>query len=116
MFPVNIFCIARALSVFLHRHHLNTNHANNKTEYGGNEVPDGEWSLRKYIEHKNNAGPFSNIEHGVLDRVEEWENDGEADDVIESMADGGDDEKIVNLAARTCYERRILIVPKNIRE
>ena len=58
--------------------------------------------MRKNIEDKNNAGTLSNIEHCMLDRVEELKNDCEADDVIESMADGGDEEKIVNLAVCTC--------------
>ena len=50
-------------------------------------------ALREDIEDKNNAGTLSNTEHCMLDRVEIEKNDGEANYVIENMADRRDEEE-----------------------
>ena len=50
-------------------------------------------ALREDIEDKNNAGTLSNIEHCMLDRVKKQKNYGEANYVIENMADRRDEEE-----------------------
>ena len=50
-------------------------------------------ALSENIEDQNNASTLSNIEHCMLDRVEIQEHDGEANYIIENMADRRDEEE-----------------------
>ena len=102
--------------MLLDSHHSDTNNADKETNDGRNKVEDGEGTRGKYVEDKNNACALSNIEHSMLDRIEEWQNDGETDDVIKSMADGGDDEEIVKLIITTGQEVWIVIISKEVWE
>ena len=90
MFPTDTVRLVIGVPLLLDRESLNTDYTNSQAYQGRYKVESCERSLRENIEDKNNADTLPNIEHGMLNRVEEREDNSEADDVIESMANRGD--------------------------
>ena len=71
-------------------HNPHSVHADSETDQGRHDVKHVETALGEDIERYDDADPFADVEEGVLDRVEDAEDHGEADDVVHGVTDGRD--------------------------
>ena len=78
------------LLVLLHDGH--PVHADSQADNGRHDVYWSQAALGEDVERYDDTDPLANVEEGVLDRVEDAEDHGEADDVVHGVTDGGDPE------------------------
>ena len=63
-----------------------------QTEAGRHNVDGAQDALGEDVESDDDTDPLPHVEQGVLDWVEDGEDEGEADDVVDGVAEGGDEQ------------------------
>ena len=81
-----------------------------QTNSGRHDVAGAQHSLGEDVESDHDADPLPHVQQGVLDWVEDGEDEGEADDVVDGVAEGGDEQvlavivEMVGSAEQDCQQ------------
>ena len=63
-----------------------------ETEAGRHNVDGAQDALGEEVERDDDADPLPHVEQGVLDWAEDGQDEGEADDVVDGVAEGGEEQ------------------------
>ena len=81
------------LAVLDNSHTEDTDH---EADSSRDDVDHGEAALGEEVERYDDADPLADVEEGVLDWVEDSEDHGEADYVVDGVASGGHQEALAH--------------------